>query len=248
MIVEGATKASGGHYWDGDTSSFTQDGHSTDNTITVIKDIMDERKDKFIALVQNQDPNGFWPGKTAMCNAASMIATGDYIWQIDSDEFYHQIDMEKIIGMLKLWEPHQVDFYANHFVGGFDKVIDETNGKNWGNDIPWRRIFRHVPSRKMPPKSWWISHEPPVYVCDGVRTDAGNVVDKKKTLQAGIKLYHYAYVTESQFQFKEKFYGNPEYMKAWNRYKETGVMEIFGIKPKAFTGKHPKIIKEYYNL
>jgi len=162
----------------------------------------------------------------------------------NSDEFYHPEDMEKIIHHLEdNPQLSEIDFYANHFVGGFNLVIDETNGAKWGNDLEWRRVFRHTPG-----KCRWLSHEPPVYLNQGFPTYSMQVCRREETLAMGIRLQHYSYVTESQFRFKEKFYRNPEYGKAWDRYMATGVMEIFGIRPKAFTGEHPAIIKEAYGV
>jgi glycosyltransferase involved in cell wall biosynthesis len=236
FLVEGATRASGGHYFDGNTKSFTKDGRSNDGTTEVLRDL--EAKYRKVKVIIGE---GFWPGKTAMCNAASSLASGDYLWQIDSDEFYHQSDMEKIIHLLETKSPDEVDFYANHFTGGFNQVIDFTNGSTWGNDIPWRRIFKNTPGQ-----SRWRSHEPPVYVNNGVPTCNGYVMDRNATRDMGIFLYHYSYVVKSQFEFKEKFYGNSEYAEAWKRYEATGIMDIFGIRPKLFTGEHPEIIKRKY--
>jgi hypothetical protein len=239
IIVEGATKASYGHPFDGDTSFFTNDGKSNDGTIEVLQDL-EKTYDKIKVIYSK----GFWPGKTFMCNAASHMAQGEYILQKDADEFYHHSDMEKIIDLLKKHNPGQVDFYANHFVFGFDSCIDETNGKKWGNDIPWRRIFKHTPG-----KSYWMSHEPPVYNNQGFPTyQWNNNISRDRTLSMGIKMFHYSYVVESQFRFKSKFFKNPEYDMVWDRYKDIGVKNIFGIEPKKFFGDHPEIIKQNYKV
>lgn len=239
IIVEGATKASNGHPFDGHTESFTKNGRSTDGTIFRIREL--ELKHQKVKGIIGK---GFWPGKTSMCNAAANMATGNYILQLDSDEFYKPEDMEKIIHLLES-NPQlsQVDFYANCFIGSFNLVIDETNGSRWGNDISWRRIFHHTPG-----KSYWERHEPPVFMDQGLPTYDKQVFTRDMTLNMGIKMFHYSYVHEPQFKFKEKFYGNPEYGKAWDRYVQTGQMEIFGIRPRMYTGDHPVIIEENYNL
>jgi len=233
ILVEGATKATT-HYFDGNTESFTKDGKSNDGTIDDLKDLERKYPDKVKVIYSK----GFYNGKTEMCNECSKIAKNEYILQKDSDEFYHHKDMESIICVLENDKPDSVHFYANHFVGGFDKVIDETNGQRWGNDIPWMRIFKHIPG-----VSRWMRHEPPTYKPLGT-----NIISKDRTLSMGIKMFHYSYVHKPQFEFKEKFYGNPEYMRSWNRYEKTGEMEIFGIKPKPFIGEHPEIIEKNYIL
>ena len=90
FITEGATKAAD-HYWDGDTSWLTMDGHSTDETLNIIKCFPDPENK--ITVIQKK---GFWNGKTEMCNEWSKRARGDYLWQIDSDEFYHEKDLKII--------------------------------------------------------------------------------------------------------------------------------------------------------
>jgi len=236
IIVEGATKAGDDHYFDGCTEFFTTDGRSQDGTIDVLKKIEQKYPDKIKLIIGD----GWWNGKTEMCNAAAKIATGDYIFQIDNDEFYHQTDMEKLIGMLEAWQPHQVEFYANHFFGGFDYCIDERE-HGWGNDPPWRRIFKNIPGR-----SKWLRHEPPVYSVDGFPNERGFVINRDKTLQAGIKLFHYAYVQKSQIDFKTKFFNNDQYPILWEQFQKNKSTKIFGSNVYPFTGKHPKIIEENF--
>jgi hypothetical protein len=235
FITEGATKATSNHYWDGDTSWITQDGHSTDKTIEFIKDYPDP--DKKITLITKE---GFWNGKTEMCNTWSERATGDYLWQIDSDEFYKEEDIIKIKYILENYNPTTIHFYANHFFGGFDKVIDE-KGITWGNNIPWMRIFKHTPG-----KSYWMSHEPPNYVSNGKICNNDILVSREETLKWGIKMYHYSYVYKSQFEFKTKFYKQKEYMEYWNELEQGKSINPFGAPISNFNiENHPEIIKKH---
>lgn len=214
VIVEGATRSEK-HYWDGDTSWATQDGHSTDNTVDIIKNYPDP--DNKIVLIQKEDAfpdsqDGFWDGKTSMCNQWSKHATGDYLWQIDSDEFYTKEDIAKIKELLKKDAPTQVDFYAFHFFGGMDRCITPTTSVTWGNNIPWCRIFKHEAGAK------WLSHEPPVYLnAKGERTDSIKRIDRLTTLNLGIVMRHYSYVCEAQILFKSRFFRNDSYLKEWSK-------------------------------
>jgi len=232
IIIEGATKSIN-HYWDGDTSFFTKDGRSTDGTLEYLYKL--KKKFPKIEIITKE---GFWDGKTEMCNVYAALATGDYIWQLDSDEFYKEEDILKIIEVLTNERPDAVHFYANHFFGGFDYCIDEKQ-KKWGNDIPWMRIFRHIPN-----KSYWISHEPPNYVCNGNVCNNGKVISRDETLKKGIKLYHYSYVCESEINFKSKFYRNNKYIEYWNNFKFNKDIEIFGSKLTKFEGQHPNNIQK----
>jgi glycosyltransferase involved in cell wall biosynthesis len=235
LITEGATKVTSNHYWDGDTSWATHDGHSTDKTIEFIKDYPDP--DRKITLITKE---GFWNGKTEMCNTWAEKATGDYLWQIDSDEFYKEEDIVKIKYILENFHPTAVHFYANHFFGGFNTVINET-GRFWGNHIPWMRIFKHSPG-----KSHWISHEPPNYVCEGKICNEDILVSRDETLKWDIKMYHYSYVYKSQFEFKTKFYKQKEYMEYWDKMEQGETVSPFNDTLNNFNPQdHPEIIKKY---
>lgn len=236
IIVEGATKAVN-HYFDGDTTSFTNNGKSNDRTLEIIKSFPDPLNK--IKLIES---NGFWDGKTQMCNEYSKIATGDYIWQLDSDEFYHHEDIETLISILEKKKIDAVHFYANHFFGGYDYCIDENDNK-WANQIPWMRIFRNVPG-----KSYWISHEPPNYVCDGTVCNNGKALTRDQTLALGIKLYHYSYVEIEQVKFKAIFYRNEKCLEEWNKFTANKEYKPFGCEINKFNGEHPSIIRSKYLL
>ena len=53
---------------------------------------MREPEDELVIVTAEDDghPNGFWPGeKDEQSRAYAKRATGDYLWQVDIDEFYH---------------------------------------------------------------------------------------------------------------------------------------------------------------
>jgi len=235
LITEGATRAKN-HYFDGDASSMTEDGKSTDETIEIIRSFPDpERK---ILLFQSND---FWDGKTTMCNAWNDHVTGDYLWFISSDEFYLEEDIGKILKLLEDEEPDQVDFFADHFWGDFNHCVDERMDGSWGNDIPWERIFKHIPGSK------WERHEPPRYLHpDGALTIDKKLMDKYKTLAMGIKLKHYAYVCEQQVDFKTKFYKDQSCRRLWDEWqKDHEVRIVQGSKTFKYSSAHPESIRNY---
>ena len=234
IIVVGATRAIT-HYFDGDTSKYTQNGRSTDGTIELLKEL--ENKYEKVKVIIG---DGFWDGKTKMCNAASNIASGDYIWQLDSDEFYKPEDIIKIKNILELEKPDAVHFYANHFIGGWDYCIDERCYNTWGNFIPWKRIFKNTKN------SYWISHEPPEYVCDGLICNNGKVINRDLTLNLGIKMFHYSFVTYEQILFKTNFYKTKEYLPFWEKFKYDKNTKILDSVVYKFEDEHPDIIKNNY--
>jgi hypothetical protein len=90
IIVEGATKAIN-HYFDGDTSKFTNDGKSNDRTIEIIKSFPDPKNK--IKLIESK---GFWDGKTQMCNEYAKIALND-----PSKQFVQYYTALKLFRLLK---------------------------------------------------------------------------------------------------------------------------------------------------
>jgi len=91
IIVEGATKYA--------KAISTPDGHSIDSTLKSIEDfIRDEDTEKKVKLITK---NGFWEEKDEMSDAYASKTTGNYLWQIDIDEFYLEEDIKKIISVLK---------------------------------------------------------------------------------------------------------------------------------------------------
>lgn len=234
IIVEGATKADGKtHYHDGDATWCTEDGKSTDNTVKIIKEFPDP--DKKITLVQN---DSFWNGKTQMCNEWSTRTTGDYIWQVDADEFYHKHDIDKIKNILQKYDPTAVHFFANHFWGDFQHCIDETSPYTWGNNLPWQRIFKHVPGSK------WQRHEPPTYILpDGSDCNQLKIIPREEMLRVKIKMYHYSYVTPEQILFKSKFYNQDWTQQAYSEWKADKNGFVNGSKVTTFTGTHPEWVQ-----
>src|SRR6185312_6046837 len=84
----------------------TSDGHSIDTTLETLYQFKKEEdiENKLTIVTRN----GFWPHKdelgrsrTPQSRAYAERATGDYLWQIDIDEFYRKEDMISIIDMLK---------------------------------------------------------------------------------------------------------------------------------------------------
>lgn len=84
----------------------TKNGHSTDGTLDILRDFKDkEDPDNKILIVTAEDEgylDGFWPGdKDEQSQAYAKRATGNYLWQVDVDEFYRIEDIQKIIRRLR---------------------------------------------------------------------------------------------------------------------------------------------------
>ncbi len=219
----------------GDASWASTDGRSTDGTLEFLRSFSDpEKKIKIFTK------DGLWNGKTEMCNIISKNATGDYVWQIDNDEFYDEYSMEKLIGILSLGVYDRIDFYANQFCKDYNHCCDEQDNR-WSNLIPWMRIFKHEPG------SSWSTHAPPVYLDSKGSPRNKNVLTRDMTLMMGLKLFHYSLISRTQAEFKQKYYkcGGVDYLQLydWWQEKEGNNSVVNGAKFFKYDGQHPKIVQ-----
>lgn len=237
VIVEGASFGKGPRY-DGNSRFATKDGRSTDGTVAAIKCFPDPQKK--IVLVEAR---GFWDGKVEMCNEALKHMGGmDYVWQVDSDEFYHDRDILRVKEILASQRPAAIHFRAFHFWGGFTDCITPQTGKAWGNDQPWRRVFR------LSPGCQWKTHEPPDLVDEKGKSMNDNAINADAMMNAGVMMYHYGYAVETQMRFKLQYYARPEYFQMWMAWKKDKVTKLFGSTTVPFSGQHPEILRDVISL
>ena len=83
----------------------TPDGHSIDGTLEVLRRFKEEEDPQDKVQIVTRD--GFWPKtdeygnhRTHQSRAYAERATGDYLWQVDIDEFYLPRDMARVLDML----------------------------------------------------------------------------------------------------------------------------------------------------
>ena len=84
----------------------TADGHSVDGTLETLHRFKAEEDPADKVEIVTRD--GFWPKtdemgrhRTVQSRAYAERATGDYLWQVDIDEFYRPQDMNTVIEMLR---------------------------------------------------------------------------------------------------------------------------------------------------
>lgn len=184
LVVEGAVKAA----W----NQATPDGHSVDGTLQALGEFPDP--DRKLRLFTR---DAFWSEKDEMCNEYMHHCTGDYLWQIDSDEFYQPADIERVIDMLtKDSEITSVSFLPLTFFGGFNTLA--VGGRR---DEPFHRI------KKAFPGAHYLTHRPPtVLTKDGQAMRDIREVHAYDLEKQNIYLYHYAYVLPEQVQRKVEYY------------------------------------------
>lgn len=204
IVVEGASLKA--------THMATSDGHSIDDTRETLRRFKaEEDPEGKLVLVTAEDegyPNGFWPGeKDEQSQAYAKRATGEWLWQIDIDEFYQPDDMKLICDALRRHpETSCITFQAHHFWGGFDYealgglfLNRDFQGEPWG---AYRRIFRWRPGYH------YVTHRPPT-----VADETGRDITHTRLLKAeqisperNIRLYHYLMIFPEQYTRKGAYY------------------------------------------
>ena len=141
--------------------------------------------------------NSIWQDKMAMQNEALKHVTGDYVWLVDSDEFYLNSSFKKVIGMLRKDEPDQVNFPIHNFFKSLRYVMSSRGDKfmNLTADVP--RVFRMQKNMR------FLSHWPPTTT---IAIDRGKLIRGFRTEQRGIYIYHLGYMDDAQVKQKCKLY------------------------------------------
>lgn len=183
----------------------TSDGHSIDGTLETLRKFkQDEDSENKLAIITK---DGFWQKKDELGNcrtpqsrAYAEKATGDYLWQIDIDEFYKESDMMKIIRMLQE-DPSlsSISFKQKSFWGGIKYTSDAwLLRRNRGG---WHRIFKWDPNYR------YVTHEPPTVVDEnGVDLRKKKWLSGEKLAKRGIYMYHYSLLFPWQVEQKVKVY------------------------------------------
>ncbi len=249
IIVEGATKAA--------ATLADKQGHSQDNTVEAIRKFQEHQDPHYkLQLVSAKDEgfsDGFWPEKNEMSQAYAQRATGDWLWQVDSDEFYFRADMERVITLLESKDPPSgIAFPFIEFWGGFDYL---TTGKWYLQEFTEvARVFRWGEGYR------YVTHRPPTVVDDsGENLLEQNWISGKKMKARNIIMHHYSYVLPKQAKQKVGYYSNVEWTEAfrksalWERESYLKLRKPLFLGERGFPilqwlerykGKHPDAIVE----
>jgi len=183
----------------------TSDGHSIDTTLeTLYKFKEEEDPENKLTIVTK---NGFWPHKdelgrsrTAQSRAYAERATGEYLWQIDIDEFYKKEDMEYVIRMLQeSSDITAVTFPAYTFWGSINYICDSWSIRRGGEF--YNRLFKWNQKYK------YLTHEPPTVIDEnGIDLHQKKWVSGKKMKKRNIYMYHYSLLFPWQVQQKVRVY------------------------------------------
>jgi len=176
----------------------TPDGHSTDGTLEVLRQFKEQEDPEGKLEVVTRE--GFWEEKDEQSRAYAERATGNWLWQVDIDEFYKPEDMRKVLALLQNPPlPTAVSFPTITFWGGPEYEVDGVVLRSGGQCF--RRLF-----------SWgsgysYSSHRPPT-VLDAENRGMSDLrpVSGRRMAALGVYLYHYALLFPHQAIQKAVYY------------------------------------------
>ncbi|MDX1413070.1 MAG: glycosyltransferase family A protein [Candidatus Promineifilaceae bacterium] len=236
IVVEGAV--------DSAAAIATKEGHSTDTTLQTLQDFKsNEDPENKLTIVSRE---GFWSEKDEQSQAYAKRATGDYLWQIDADEFYQPSDMQNIIDLLTS-KPQitAVSFQQLSFWGGFDYLSDGFYLHEVGNHF--HRLFRWGPGFT------YLTHRPPTVVNeDYIDLRQINWIPGPILAHQDIWVYHYSLVFPKQVMEKCRYYDAADWverdaMQVWANETFMGLRHPFRVHNvydhfswlERFKGQHP---------
>ena len=208
IVVEGACPSA--------SNVATFDGHSIDGTLQLLYDFKKnhdpQNKIIIVKAVDKGYENGFWPEKDQMSQAYAERASGNYLWQIDCDEFYRKDDMEKIINLLKegvdaISFP-TITFWGSirYCVSGFRLISD--NARRFDRLFAWGNGYTYK------------THRPPTVIDEnGIDTKKKRYVSSDEMEVMGIYLYHYSLVYPLHVGYKMNYYATKVNYKYSEWYK-----------------------------
>jgi hypothetical protein len=224
IVVEGAAP--------GSRDVATPDGHSLDATVEILQRFQQEEdpENKLIVIMRD----GFWQEKHEMSKAYAERATGDYLWQVDVDEFYLPESMERVLEMLRAdSEITSLSFKLIDFWGAPDITVDGWRLRrelaNCHRVFKWGENYRY------------ITHRPPtVHNAEGQDLRDLKWLNAATTSAAGIYLYHYSHLFPKQIIEKSHYYANSEWhpLNRVREWADEGYLQL----------RHPYKVHRRYDL
>lgn len=194
VIVHGAAMNNGSTQW----CAPQEPRLSEDGTTEYLHDISES--DPRIILLEQPS----WSSKDEMVNVALFeINEPCVLMEIDSDEIWRVEQLDKIVELFEQ-RPYlgSIMFACDYHVGPNLKLQGEHCYGD--NDYEWLRVWRYQPGMH------FSSHEPPI-----LSGWYGIQMNKLESIDLIGRFSHYAYATEQQVAFKEKFYQYHGLLEKW---------------------------------
>ena len=249
IVVEGAAPAA--------ASIATSDGHSVDGTLEVLRrlKVEEDPEDKLLIVTAEDEgyPNGFWPGeKHEQSRAYAQRATGDYLWQVDVDEFYQPAAMTRVLDMVAR-DPDisGMSFKVLRFWGGLDYVTEGL----YCSAERFRRLFRWGPGHT------YTTHRPPTVLDENDRDlHEQHWIDGETLAREDVVLFHYELLFPQQVREKCAYRAAVDWhrfdrMDEWARDSFFSLNSPFRVHKEyrylswleRYTGSHPPQVVSLWN-
>ena len=175
----------------------TPDGLSVDGTENVMQSIADPAK-KIVYI-----RGGKYRTKTEQCNEYMKRVTGDFIWELDSDELYTCEDVVRMDALLAkgMYEAVEIPFW--HF---WRDTFHVARGTSW--EIPIRRIF------KFQKGDLYKTHRPPE-ICRKPWAEM-KVLPATLLRQLNLYCFHYGFIENHRTKWKVAYHCNRG--RPWRSY------------------------------
>ena len=190
IIVEGAYKK---------FAFATNNARSQDSTIQSIRAFPDpEKKIKLIVK------EGFYDDRREMCNEFMGHVTGDVIWQIDADEFYH--DKTHIYVNFLFTNDSALDVISFNFIDLFGSLSLQTEGLEGTGLQDVKRVHRFSKG------DIWINQRPPILGnLKGELKAVRKTISGNEMKQNGHLMFNLTMLFEKQIQDKFLYYQAKEF-------------------------------------
>ena len=198
LVVEGAVEAARG--------IATADGHSRDATLETLHDFKanEDSEDKLHIITRN----GFWLEKDEMSQAYAERATGDYLWQVDGDEFYRTQDMQRVLNLLADDSSiSAMSFHMRTFWGAPNMMTDGWYLQRGASQ--YHRLFKWGDGYT------YVTHRPPT-VTDkqGRNVRSLHWLDGDKMREHDIEMFHYSLLFPKHVLEKCEYYASADWAEA----------------------------------
>lgn len=227
MVVEGATRAA--------AALARPDGHSKDESFEMLLRFKSQHDPENKLSVLSAEDEGFadglWPEKNEMSQAYAKRANGDWLWQVDADEFYMEEDMQEVIRLLGEDDSiSAISFPYHEFFGGFKYLI---SGQWHKYEHPrFHRLFKWGAGYQ------YTEHRPPTVIDDKGRDLRDlNWLSTPRNGEKNIFLNHYAYVLPKQAEQKAGYYANVSWSEAFRDNQRWYEESYKGLNNPLFLGQ-----------
>jgi glycosyltransferase involved in cell wall biosynthesis len=190
IVVEGGSEKA---------ALFAPEGHSTDGTLQALEEFKEQEDPENKVQIVTRD--GFWPEKDEQSQAYAARATGDYLWQVDIDEFYRHGDLAKVRALIAanpgidLINLPQISFW------GTPQIITESFYLRSDCAEICPRVFKWGPGYR------YLTHRPPTVVdASGLDLQRKRAISGEKIAQMGVYFFHYSLLFPLQVRNKCRYY------------------------------------------